>query len=142
MQIKTPEEYRAFMLGTARTAKLATVRADGRPHVAPIWFDMDGDVIVFNTNEATIKGKNIRRDPRIMLSVDDDKPPFAYALVEGRAEITNPSPEELVYWAGRIAGRYMGQALAESYGKRNGVPGEYLIRLTPTRIQAYKGISD
>jgi PPOX class probable F420-dependent enzyme len=138
----TPEDYRAFMLGTARTGKLATVRADGRPHVAPIWFDMDGDVIVFNTSENSIKGKNIRRDPRIMLCVDDEKPPFAYALIEGTAEIANLSPEELIYWAGRIAGRYMGQGQAESYGKRNGVPGEYLIRLTPTRILAYKGISD
>jgi len=142
MQIMTPEDYRAFMLGTARTGKLATVRADGRPHVAPIWFDMDGDVIVFNTSENSIKGKNIRRDPRIMLCIDDEKPPFAYALIEGTAEITNPSPEELIYWAGRIAGRYMGQDRAESYGKRNGVPGEYLIRLTPTRILAYKGIAD
>ncbi|MEP7284197.1 MAG: PPOX class F420-dependent oxidoreductase [Chloroflexota bacterium] len=142
MQVMTPEEYREFMLGTVHTGKLATVRADGRPHVAPIWFDMDGDVIVFNTNENTIKGKNISRDPRIMLCVDDEKPPFAYALIEGIAEILNPPPDEAVYWSGRIAARYMGQDQGESYGKRNGVPGEYLIRLTPTKIMAYKGISD
>src|SRR5258708_2253683 len=114
MQAMTPDEYRHFMLGNARTAKLATVRADGRPHVAPVWFDLDGDTLVFNTNEATIKGKNIVRDPRIMLCVDDEKPPFAFVLFEGTAQITTPTPEEALYWSTRIAGRYMGPDLAES----------------------------
>lgn len=142
MKDMTPEEYQHFMLGTARTAKLATVRADGRPHVAPIWFDLDGDAIIFNTGETTIKGTNIRRDPRVSFSIDDEKPPFAYVLYDGIAEILTPTPEELVYWATRIARRYMGDELAESYGKRNGVPGELLIRVKPTRIMAKTGISD
>ena len=142
MKAMTTDEFKAFMLGTARTGKLATVREDGRPHVAPIWFDMDGDVIVFTTWETTVKGKNILRDGRVSLCVDDDKPPFAYAIVEGLAEIAAPTPEEFLHWATRIAGRYMGAELAESYGKRNAVLGELLIRLTPTRINAQKGISD
>ncbi len=142
MKDMTPEEYQRFMLGTARTAKLATVRADGRPHVAPVWFDLDGDAIIFNTGETTIKGTNIRRDPRVSFSIDDEKPPFAYVLYDGIAEILTPMPEELVYWATRIARRYMGDELAESYGKRNGVPGELLVRVKPTRIMAKTGISD
>lgn len=142
MKTMTPEEYKTFMFATARTGKLATVRADGRPHVAPIWFDMDGDVIVFTTWETTVKGKNIRRDGRVSLCVDDDKPPFAYAIVEGVAEVITPTPEEFLRWTTRIAGRYMGSELAESYGKRNAVSGELLIRLTPTRVTAQTGISD
>lgn len=142
MKAMTNEEYKTFMLATARTAKLATVRDDGRPHVAPIWFDMDGDVIVFTTWETTVKGKNIRRDGRVSLCVDDDKPPFAYAIVDGLAEVVTPPPEEFLRWATRIAGRYMGPELAEAYGKRNAVPGELLIRLTPTRVNAQTGISD
>src|SRR5829696_949729 len=66
-------EWRAFLAGQARTAKLATVRRDGRPHVAPIWFALDGDEIVFTTGEDTIKGKAIQRDGRVCLCVDDER---------------------------------------------------------------------
>jgi PPOX class probable F420-dependent enzyme len=142
MEKMTPAEYRAFILDTARTGKLATVCHDGRPHVAPIWIDMDGDTIVFTTGENTIKGKNIRRDPRVNLCVDDEKVPFAYVLIEGIVSLEDQAPDHLLYWATRIAGRYMGEALAEQYGKRNGVPGELLVRLTPTKILAFKRISD
>ena len=71
------------MLSGTRTAKLATVRADGRPHVAPVWFDLDGDEIVFTTGKDSVKGKNILRDPRVMISVDDENPPFAFVFIEG-----------------------------------------------------------
>ena len=142
MEIMTPEEYHQFMLGTARTGKLATVREDGRPHIAPIWFHMDGEVIVFMTNEATVKGRNIRRNPRVSLCVDDEKPPFAFVIIDGTAEIVQPTPAEFLEWSTRIATRYMGAELGSSYGKRNAVDGEYLIRLSPTRIIRQKGISD
>lgn len=141
MQQMTPQAYKDFLLQTAHTGKLATVRADGRPHVAPIWFDMDGDDILFTTWHTSVKGMNIARNGRIALCVDDEKPPFAYAIIEGTATLTD-DPAQLLYWATRIAGRYMGADLAESYGKRNGVPGELLVRVTPSKILAYTGISD
>jgi PPOX class probable F420-dependent enzyme len=142
MQDMTPQEYRSFLLDTPRTGKLATVREDGRPHVAPIWFDMDGDTLVFTVWETTIKLKNMRRDPRASLCVDDEQPPYAFVLIDATAEVLTPTTDELLHWTTRIAGRYMGAALAESYGKRNAVPGEWLIRLTPTKIIARKGIAD
>lgn len=142
MRDMTPDEIRHFLLDTVRTAKLATVRPDGRAHLAPIWFDMDGEEMVFNTGENTVKGKNIARDSRVTLCVDDEKPPFSYVIFEGNARIVSPTPDELVYWAGRIAGRYMGQDLAEQYGKRNGVPGELLVRVMPTKIMAVTAVSD
>ena len=56
--------WREFISATpARTAKLAVVRADGSPHVAPVWVDLDGDDIVFQTGANTVKGKAILRDP-------------------------------------------------------------------------------
>lgn len=142
MQIMTPDEYHHFMLGTVRTGKLATVREDGRPHIAPIWFHMDGEVIVFMTGENTVKGRNIRRDPRVSLCVDDEAPPFALAIIEGTAEIAQPTAAEFLAWSTRIASRYMGVELGASYGKRNAVEGELLVRLTPSRIIRQKGISD
>ena len=140
MNTFTPE-VRAFLMSGTRTITLATVRADGRPHVAPVWFVLDGDTIVFNTGENTIKGKNLRRDPRVCLCTDDSNPPFAFAQIEGTVELS-ADPDELLYWATRIGGRYMGEALAESYGKRNGVPGELLVRVTPTKIRFEQNIAD
>jgi PPOX class probable F420-dependent enzyme len=139
----TGDEWKAFVLAPpARTAKLAVVRADGRPHVAPIWVDLDDDgTIVFNTGAATLKGKAIRRDPRVSLCIDDDRPPFSFVIIEGRAEIVADDHEKLV-WATRIAGRYMGADQAAAYGRRNAVPDELLVRVSPTKVVAEHAISD
>ena len=138
----TDAEYRSFMMDRARTGKLATVRADGRPHVAPVWFTMDGDDILFMTGETTVKGRNIRRDGRIALSVDDEQPPFSFVVIEGEATILDPTPQELLHWSTEIGGRYMGADKAEAYGKRNAVPGELLIRVKVTNRVAAKDIAD
>jgi PPOX class probable F420-dependent enzyme len=141
MQEMTPEEYKRFLLEKHRTGKLATVRDDGRPHVVPIWYDLDGDSLVFTTWYEAVKAANMRRDPRVALCVDDENPPFAFVLIEGIARLEMNAPD-LAYWATRIAGRYMGAELGEAYGKRNAVEGELLVRVTPTKIVARKGIAD
>jgi PPOX class probable F420-dependent enzyme len=135
------DERRAFLLHGTRTAKLATTRADGRPHVAPIWFVLDGDDVVFTTSETSVKGRTLRRDPRVAVVVDDDDPPFAFVLVEGAAELSI-DPDELLLWATRIGRRYMGPDRAEEFGRRNGVPGELLVRVRPARMVAQQGVSD
>ena len=141
MRTLSNAEARAFLLDRPRTAKLATVRPDGRPHVAPVWFDLDGETIVFTTWHATVKAANIRHDPRVCLCVDDDRPPFSFVIIEGTATFVDDL-DALRIWATRIAGRFMGQNLAASYGQRNGVPGELLVRVTPTRIVAQANIAD
>ena len=141
MQEMTHEERRDFLLGRARTAGLATVRPDGRPHVAPVWFDLDGDALIFTTWHESVKARNIRNEPRVSLCVDDEEPPFAFVLIEGEAEVREDDPD-LRYWATRIAGRYMGEELAESYGERNSVEGELLIRVRPTNVVARKNVAD
>ncbi|CAN5836611.1 PPOX class F420-dependent oxidoreductase [soil metagenome] len=134
-------ERREFLLSTARTASLATVRRDGRPHVAPIWFDLDGDTVVFTTGDNTVKARNIRHDARVSLCVDDEEPPFAFVLVEGVAELLDNAPD-LRYWATRIGGRYMGEELADSYGARNSVEGELLVRVWTANVVAQRNIAD
>lgn len=141
MQKMTPEEYRSFLLDQARTAQLATVRADGRPHVVPMWFDLDGETLIFTTSPESVKGINIRRDPRVCLYVDDETPPFAFVLIEGTVALSG-DPEALHYWATRIGDRYMGADLAKVYGRRNSGPGELLVRVTPTKIVAQKNLAD
>ncbi|MDR6975108.1 PPOX class probable F420-dependent enzyme [Streptomyces sp. 3330] len=140
-QKMTDDEWRAFVSYGTRTAKLSTVRADGSPHVAPIWFLLDGDEVVFNTGKATVKGRNLVRDGRVALCVDDDRPPFGYVVLRGRARISE-EPADVRHWAARIAARYMGEERAEEFGARNGVPGELLVRVAVDKVLAQQGIAD
>ena len=135
------EERRAFLSSGARTGKLATVRRDGRPHVQPVWFVLDGDDLVFTTGASTVKGRNLRRDPRASLVVDDEAPPFAFVRVDGVVDLSE-DPDEMLRWAIRIAARYMGADRADAYGRRNAVPGELLVRLVPTHIVSEAGVAD
>ncbi len=137
-----PGWWQEFVLAApAKTAKLAVVRADGAPHVAPVWVDLDGDQIVFMTSAQTIKGKAILRDPRVSLCWDDERPPFSFLTVAGLAQ-TSVDPDELLRWSIRIGGRYMGADRAQEYGRRNAVPPEMLIRVTPTKIVAKVDVAD
>jgi PPOX class probable F420-dependent enzyme len=143
MHVMSEEEWKTFLAAEPpHTGKLATVRKDGRPHVAPIWFDLDDDgCLVFTTHAESLKGKSIRRDPRVSLCIDDERPPFSFVVVEGKAEVSE-DPDDLLHWATRIGGRYMGAANAEAYGRRNAVPGELLVRLRPAHVIARAGIAD
>jgi PPOX class probable F420-dependent enzyme len=142
MGATTDNEWRAFLRSPVRTATLATTRKDGRPHVAPIWYDLDDDgTIVFNTGADTVKGHAIRRDGKVALCVQDDQPPYSFVTIEGDARWSE-DPAELRRWAARIGGRYMGAERADEFGARNGVPGELLVRVTPTRVVAEADVAD
>ncbi len=135
------EERRAFLSHGTRTGKLATVRPDGRPHVQPIWFVLDGDDVIFMTGAKTVKGRNLRRDPRASLVVDDEAPPFAYVRVDGEVALSDDL-DLMRDWSTTIAARYMGEAMAESYGRRNAVPGELLVRLAPAHMVTEAAVAD
>ncbi|MDQ0989370.1 PPOX class F420-dependent oxidoreductase [Streptomyces sp. V3I7] len=137
----TDEEWRAFVSQGTRTGKLATVRADGSPHVAPVWFLLVGDEVVFNTGKDTVKGRNLARDGRVALCVDDDRPPFHFVVMNGRARLSEDL-DEVRHWATRIAARYMGEDRAEEFGARNGVPGELLVRVPIDKVVALKDLAD
>ena len=137
----TSDEIRAFLGAGTRTAKVATGARDGRPHVTPVWFVLDGDEIVFTTGESGVKARNLRHDPRIAICVDDEAPPFAYVSVRGGAELMRDAPD-LLEWTTRIAARYMGPAQAEEYGRRNAVPTELLVRVRPERIVSEADVAD
>lgn len=136
-------DVRALLTSTPpHTGKLATVRADGRPHVAPVWYVVDDDgTVVFNTGESTVKGRNLRRDPRASLCVDDERPPFSFVVVEGVVKLSDDL-DDVRTWATRIGGRYMGADRAEEYGARNAVAGELVARLHPGRIVSAKDLAD
>jgi PPOX class probable F420-dependent enzyme len=141
MRTMNEAEYKRFLRAGTLTAKAATVRADGRPHVTPIWFSLDGDDLIFTTHETSVKALAFRRDPRICLCVDDEMPPFAYVMIEGTVTLSDDL-SLLLHWATIIGGRYMGADRAVEYGRRNGVPGELLVRVTPDKVIARAGIAE
>jgi PPOX class probable F420-dependent enzyme len=134
------DERRAFLMQDTRTAKVATTRKDGSPHVTPIWFVLDGDDVIFTTHESSLKGKALTRDPKVSIAVDDQEPPYSFVMIDGTATLTRDY-DELVAWATKIGGRYMGADRAEEFGKRNGVDGELLVRVTPTKTIAQADVS-
>ncbi|MGN6623858.1 MAG: PPOX class F420-dependent oxidoreductase [Candidatus Nitrosocosmicus sp.] len=141
MNKMTDKEIRDFLSHGTYTAKLSTVRTDGRPHIAPIWFVLDnnGD-IVFTTWKDSIKAKNINLNPHVSICIDDQKPPFSFVIVEGIVKIIE-EPNNILQWATKIAARYMGKENADVYGKRNSVKGELLLRIKPSKIIAQKNIA-
>lgn len=129
----------------AHTAKLAVTRKDGSPHVAPVWVDLDGDGddarVVFMTAADTLKGRSILRDGRVGMCFDDERPPFSFVTISGTTE-TSTDPDLLLYWATRIAARYMGDDEGERYGRRNAVPPEMVVWVTPTKVVAKVDVAD
>jgi PPOX class probable F420-dependent enzyme len=136
----TDDARRAFMMQGTRTGKLATTTAAGAPHVTPIWFVLDGDDVIFTTHESSLKGKALLRDGRVSMVVDDQEPPYSFVIVNGSATVSRDL-DELVAWATKIGGRYMGAERAEEFGRRNGVDGELLVRVTPTKTIALANVS-
>ena len=129
----TDPEVRAFLSEGTRTGKLSFLSASGRPLVTPVWFILEDDTLIFNTGEGTAKGRALARDPRVSLCVDLEAPPYAFVQVQGDAELSE-NQDELVRTATLIAARYMGPERAEEFGKRNGVPGELVVRVRPTKV--------
>jgi PPOX class probable F420-dependent enzyme len=123
------------LLDGTRTGKLSYRAADGRPLVVPVWFVIEDGALVFNTGKATAKGQALARDPRTAVCVDLEQPPYGFVQVQGVAELSE-DPAELLRTATAIAARYVGPERAEEFGRRNGVPGELVVRLRPTKVLA------
>ena len=120
------KEIRRFLMMGTFTGKLATVKKDGSPHIVPIWFVLEsrnknGGIfdIIFTTDNTSIKARNIQRNNRVSICVDDQTPPFSFVIVNGTAKIYNIKRDELFRIARKIALRYMGKDKAEDYGRRN-----------------------
>lgn len=111
-------------------AHLATVGADGRPQVTPVWVDFDGAHVRFNTARGRVKERNLRRDPRVALAAQDPDNPYRYVQVQGRvAEMTEDGADAHI---DALARKYIGQ---ERYPWRR--PGEVrlLVKIRPERVQ-------
>lgn len=142
MSEMTKDEIKNFLLQGTFTGKLGTINKDGTPHVVPIWYTVDGeDKIIFNTGDKSVKAKNIRRDIRVRLCVDDQTPLFSFVTIDGIVELISSEQGEVYKWAKIIAARYMGKDKSEAYGRRNSTKGELLIKVKPIRVIGQKNIA-
>ena len=137
----TDSEWRAFVSEGTRTGKVALTRKDGAPHVTPVWFVLAGDELLFNTGKDSLKGRILRRDPRVALCVDDQRPPYSFVIIHGEASLEEDL-DDMRRWATEIGGRYMGQDRGPEFGERNAVPGEYLVRVRITKVIAERDVAD
>ena len=127
------DEVIAFISEGTRTGKLGFTASDGRPLVAPIWFVVDNGELAFNTGKNSAKGRALARDSRAVICVDDQRPPYSFVQVQGIATISE-DPQDLLDIATRTGARYMGPDRAEEFGRRNGAPGELVVRIRPTKV--------
>lgn len=134
----TKQRAMEFLAEGTRTGNVATVRPDGRPHVVPVWFIVEGEDVVFTTWHTSVKAQNLARDGRAAMSVDVPEPPYAYLLVEGPVTLKD-DPEESRRVATAAGARYMGAGRAEEFGRRNGVSGELVVRI---HIDHFVGADD
>jgi PPOX class probable F420-dependent enzyme len=120
MAIEIDEKVRK-LLEEPNFANIATLMPDGSPQVTPVWVDYDGKHILFNSAEGRQKPRNIRRDPRVALSVFEQGNPYSMAAIRGKVvEVTHEGADEMI---DRLAKKYLG---LEKYPNR--APGE--IRVT------------
>ncbi|MFJ8914176.1 PPOX class F420-dependent oxidoreductase [Amycolatopsis sp. NPDC102389] len=115
---------------------LATVNEDGSPQVSPMWIDVEGDHIVFNTAVGRVKEENLRRDPRVSLSCLDTDDPYDRVVIHGRA-VEFVEGDEADRCMDRLAKKYVG---TDRFEWR--IPGERRVKVLvePTRVRHVVGV--
>jgi PPOX class probable F420-dependent enzyme len=90
------DKQRALLKGK-NFGVVATVREDGTPQTSVVWVDTDGENVVFNTTNKRAKGRNLRANPEVSISVWDNDDPYSYFEVQGPAELTEEGAAEHIH---------------------------------------------
>jgi PPOX class probable F420-dependent enzyme len=105
--VSIPDKYRDLLTKKVAFANLATLMPDGRPQVTPVWFDFDGTNLIINSARGRQKDLNVRRDPRVALTIVDPENPYRYLEVRGRVtDITQEGARDQI---NKLAKKYMGK---------------------------------
>jgi PPOX class probable F420-dependent enzyme len=108
-------------------AAVATLKEDGAPQTSIVWVDTDGENVVFNTTNKRAKGRHLRRDPRVSVTVFDADSPYRYFEVEGRAELDTNGADEHI---SELSRKYRGQDFHTPVDR-------VIVRVRPERIFSY-----
>lgn len=130
MPIALPQSVKKIMQDKAY-GHVITFNPDGKPQVTMVWMDVEGDEVLFNTAEGRLKPKNLRRDPRIIISVQDRNDPQSSMVFHGKATVTEGGADDHI---DKLAKRFLG---ADKYPFRR--PGEkrLIVRVKVDRIGGY-----
>ena len=129
--VSLPESHRDLLTGP-HFAHLTTLMADGSPQVTPVWIDAEGDLVLFNTAEGRVKTRNLDRDGRVALSIQDVQNPYRYLQIRGRViEKTHAGADAHI---DRLAQKYLGQA---TYPWRSPSEQRVTYKIAATSVQAY-----
>ncbi len=130
MAIALPQSVKKIMQDKAY-GHVVTFNADGKPQVTMVWMDVEGDEVLFNTADGRLKPKNLRRDPRVIVSVQDRNDPQSYMVFHGKASVSESGADEHI---DKLAKRFLG---ADKYPFRR--PGEkrLVVRVKVERIGGY-----
>jgi PPOX class probable F420-dependent enzyme len=110
---------------------LTTLMPDGSPQASPVWVDLDGDTIVVNSAQGRVKDKNMRRDPRVAISVIDPDNPYKAIMIRGRvANISTQGADEHI---DRMAKKYLGK---DKYPFRSPNEVRVIYRIEPQQFSA------
>ena len=109
MTATIPESHRDLVSDDKKTfAILSTSMPDGSPQATPIWFDMDDDLVRFNTARGRVKDKNIQERPKVALTMMDPDDPYRYLLIRGR--VVEETEDGAVDHINSLACKYEGKA--------------------------------
>ena len=128
MAQKLPEKWKDILSKKA-FVHLATRMPDGSPQVTPVWVDIDGGRIVINSAKGRVKDRNMRRDPRVGLSVTDPDDPYRALMIRGRVvKITEEGADDHI---DKMAKKYLGQ---DKYPNRRPDEERVLYYIEPERV--------
>ena len=117
-----------------RIGRLGTTNRDGTPHVAPIWYRFDDGAFLVLTERASQKHKNIEREPRVVLCIDDEQPPYHTVLVRGRVTVEDAPGRE---WRETLAIHYLGEVNGRRYIAQNMHPNDVMLRIVPEKVSGW-----
>lgn len=132
-------EWRSFVTAGTRLAHIALARTDGRPHVTPVCFILDGDELAFALSPGSVKGKSLARDRRIAVCVSDERRPYNFVTMEGHAR-TSAEPDQIKQVAAGIADRYYPSQPAEDIAESFVREGFTAVRISITNVIARSGL--
>ena len=139
MTTMTDTEWRSFVTAGTRLAHIALTRPDGRPHVTPVCFILDGDELAFALSPGSVKGQNLARDRRIAICISDEQQPYSFVTVEGEAQVS-AEPDQIKHIAAGIANRYYPSQPAEDLAESFVQSGFTAVRISIANIIARSGL--
>lgn len=139
MTTMTDTEWRSFVAAGTRLAHVALTRADGRPHVTPVCFILDGDELAFALSPGSVKRKSLARDQRIAICVSEENQPYSFVTIEGEARISTDH-DQLRHVGAGIANRYYPSQPADAVAESFVQEGFAAVRIRITNVIAQSGL--